>query len=310
MKNASDINRIIQSLKHIGDDILDYPSYNVGAAFEKTDRQINKLERKTRTIVYFSRIASVFFIPLLITSLILGHLYWKQDNHPSAAIYHTVTSAPGLITQLELPDNSKVWLNSGSTIRYPSHFDKKERNVFLTGEGYFDVESDKKNPFIVHTNNIKIKSYGTQFNVNSYMEDEIFETVLVEGKIDVIVNNKIVQLKPNELVSYKKSGGLPVISKIQVDEKIAWKDGKLIFRNSTLEDVLKVLSRRYNLDIILHRETSTDYKFRASFSNETITQILNYLKLAAPIEWSFNELEQNEDSSYTRQKIDLWLRRK
>jgi ferric-dicitrate binding protein FerR (iron transport regulator) len=98
------------------------------------------------------------------------------------------------------------------------------------------------------------------------------------------------------------------VSQINTDLKTSWKDGRLIFRNATLEEVIAKLSRRYNVDIVLHKQTNKKYKFRASFTNETITQILSYLKLAAPIEWKFTETEQKGDASFKQQQIHLWIK--
>lgn len=98
----------------------------------------------------------------------------------------------------------------------------------------------------------------------------------------------------------------PVLSVLK--RKQLGKMGKLVFRNATLEEVVKKLSRRYNIDIVLHRESQKDYKFRATFSSENITQILDYLRMVAPISWSFADMKQQQDYTYPRQRIDVWLK--
>lgn len=105
-----------------------------------------------------------------------------------------------------------------------------------------------------------------------------------------------------------KSDQKLLIRTVNVEEKTAWKDGRLVFRNTSLDEVIKRLSRRYNVDIVMHRKTDIDYKCRASFSTESVTQILDYLKLVAPIDWKIAETEQLKDSSYPRQRIDIWLK--
>ncbi len=301
----------LQIAKAISDDMAEYQSFDADKAFYKTKKRITKSRRQQLFMKSFSRIAVILVLPLLSSTIILSYLFINKNEVDKEITYHTVTSAPGLITRLELPDKSRVWLNAESSLRYPSHFSEKERTVYLSGEGYFDIESDKASPFFVTIDNqIKVKAYGTKFNVNAYRDDLVMETVLEDGNVDLIINNQSAQLTPGELATFDKVNNKISVLKINTDEKTSWKDGVLIFRNATLEEVLKVLSRRYSVDIKLHKKSSETYRFRAKFTNETITQILSYLKLAAPIEWSFTDIEQNDDSSYTRQKIDLWLKEK
>jgi len=301
----------IKIAKAIDEDIIEYQSLNVVCAYQKTHERIETFSKHQFFKRYFYRIASVLLIPLLLSTGTFSYLYFQQLFSEKEIAFHKVSSAPGLITQLELPDKSKVWLNSGSTLRYPSSFEKDERTVYLEGEGYFEVESDEKNPFYVNIGEYcKVRAYGTKFNVNSYGDDLFSEVVLESGKISFLINNKEVQLEPGEIATYDEESKKVLVKKILTDEKTAWRNGKLIFRNTSLKEVIRSLSRRYNVDIVLHEESTTAYKFRASFSNETISQILNYLKLAAPIEWSFNKVEQNDDSSFVRERIDLWLKDK
>ncbi len=304
------IKYLIQKAKSIENDIQEYQSIDVTHAYQKLQEKMKRSARRGVFLKYFQRVASVLFIPLLLSVCVLA-IYLSYHLSSEEITYYTFKSAPGLVSQLELPDKSKVWLNSGSTLRYPSVFKENERKVYLSGEAYFDIEADKKNPFIVEMGNeLKVKAYGTTFNINSYLEDSISETVLESGAVEMIIKNSFISLKPGEMATYDKADQRVSIKNISTDEKTAWRNGKLIFRNATIEEVTKVLSRRYNVDIILHPENATAYKFRASFSNETIDQILNYLKLAAPIEWSFSDINQKEDASYTRQQINLWLKNK
>lgn len=93
---------------------------------------------------------------------------------------------------------------------------------------------------------------------------------------------------------------------MNLEEKTGWKDGRLVFRNTPLDVVLKKLSKRYNVDIVLHKTSNKEYKYRAAFTTETVEQILNYLKLTAPIEWTVKGLEQNNDATFARERIDVY----
>ncbi|MDR1938123.1 MAG: DUF4974 domain-containing protein [Tannerellaceae bacterium] len=307
--DIENIKEYIQVARTIDDDIREYASYDVEGAYRKVDRRKRRLDRKRVVTAFLLRAAAVLIIPLLASTALLSYLYVKQQASKENITYCTVTSAPGTVTQLCLPDSSKVWLNAGSTLRYPSSFIPGERQVSLSGEGYFEVKSDRSNPFYVSVSEaMRVKAYGTKFNVSSYGDDPAIETVLESGFVDVQFNTQSIRLSPSEQASFDKANKKVAITKVRIDEKTSWKEGKLMFRNATLEEVIKSLSRRYNVDIVLHKETEKTYKFRASFSNETITQVLNYMKLAAPIEWSITETRQRTDSTYELQRIDIRLK--
>lgn len=308
-QDNKDIKEYLRLAKAVNDDICDYDNYNIEGAFMRNQRRIKVFSRRQLFLRYALRIAAVLLIPFIMSTGILSYLYINRLQEDKQISYLEAVSAPGIVTQMELPDKSKVWLNAGSSLRYPSRFAGEERNVYLSGEGYFEVQSDKQHPFYVSVNDgVKVKAHGTKFNVNAYNEDGWMEATLESGLIDVVVNKQSMSLKPNEQAYYNKSERRLIVRPVNVDEKIAWKDGRLIFRNTSLDDVVKQLSRRYNMDIVLHKESDIDYKCRASFSTESITQILDYLKLVAPIEWKIAETKQLQDTSYPRQRIDIWLR--
>lgn len=308
-QNMNEIKKNIIVAKALRDDILDYDNYDIHAAYLKSRKRIRAYERKKIWIVYSRKIAAILLIPLLLSTGILSYLYIEQLNSEKEVTYLELFSAPGIITQTELPDKSKVWLNAGSKLRYPSQFVGNERNVYLSGEGYFEVKADKEHPFFVSVDGgLKIKAHGTKFNVNAYNDDTSVETTLETGLVDVQVKSQAVPLKPNELACFDKINKRMVIKSINVDEKTSWKDGRLVFRNTPLEEVVKQLSRRYNVDIVLHKQSDIDYKCRASFSGESITQVLDYLKLVTPIRWKMTGSRQLQDHSYSRQRIDIWLK--
>lgn len=308
-QDNKDIKECLRLAKAVNDDICDYDNYNIEGAFIRNQKRIIGYSRRQLFVRYVLRIAAVLLIPFIMSTGILSYLYMNRLQEDKQISYLEVVSAPGIITQVELPDKSKVWLNAGSILRYPSRFAGEERNVYLLGEGYFEVQSDKQHPFYVSVNDeVKIKAHGTKFNVNAYNDDAWLEATLESGLIDVLVNKQSISLKPNEQAYYSKSERKLMVRSVNVDEKIAWKDGYLIFRNTSLDDVIKQLSRRYNIDIVLHKKSNIDYKCRASFSTESITQILDYLKLVAPIKWKIAETKQLQDASYPRQRIDIWLR--
>lgn len=300
----------IQYLKQIQaltEDMLDYQAVDVDAAYARVQKRIGKSRTRQPWRRFVSRIAVALLLPLLLSSLLFAYLYVDQRNQLAEASYREVSSAPGTVTRIQLPDHSTVWLNAESTLRYPAVFTGQAREVILSGEGYFTVESDPEHPFYVATTDgLKVKAYGTQFNVNAYVDEPVIEATLAQGKIDVMQAGQTVRLEPHKLAVFHKATGRFTVSPVSLDEKTGWKDGRLVFRNTPLEEVLKKISKRYNTDIVLHKKDNKQYKYRATFTTETVEQILNYLSLTIPVEWSVTAPEQIEDQTFTRRRIDVY----
>jgi Fe2+-dicitrate sensor, membrane component len=287
--------------------------YPVSEGYNNVQQKIKIKSRKRRFIGMLLRVAAVAAIPLLISSLALIAVVLNLQPGEEEIAYMEVTSAPGLISRIELPDNSVVWLNAGSSLRYPDRFYGSTREVELKGEGYFEVESDEKHPFLVaESSGLKIKAHGTRFNMN--VTEKAVETVLEEGKVDILfAENVLHKLNPGEQAIVEKNNKKLSVREVNVYEKIAWKDGKIIFRNAPLNEVFDRLGKRYNVDIVLHDKygLSEKYRSRVTFTDETIIQIFTYLEMAAPIEWTISAPKQNEENTeLTRQRIDVWLKKK
>ncbi len=151
-----------------------------------------------------------------------------------------MTTPRGGQYQLTLPDGTQVWLNAASSITYPTTFIEKNRTVKITGEVYFEVKKNSAKPFRVETRKDKIEVLGTNFNVNSYSEESIIKTSLLQGSVRI--NEKI--LKPGE--AYLNGN----IVKTNIEQDIAWKNGVFDFRNMSVEAALKQLARWYDVDIV------------------------------------------------------------
>lgn len=302
-----DNKKTIEQIKALSEDILEYQSVDVKKGYMRMDKRMQKKQGRRIYMQTISRIAVILLLPLLVSSIVFSYLYMEQKGQLVQVTYNQVSSAPGTVTRLVLPDQSVVWLNSGSSLSYPSVFNSKERDVKLSGEGYFEVQSDRKYPFYVTTDGgVRVMAYGTKFNVNAYDDEPNVEAVLAKGKIDMISQNKTVSLEPEKQALFDKETGEFTVSTVNLEEKIGWKDGRLVFRNTPLDVVLKRLSKRYNVDIVLHKSNDKEYRYRAAFTTETVEQILNYLKLTTPIEWTVKGLEQNNDSSFARGRIDVY----
>lgn len=278
--------------------------------FAMTQKKAKMKKPKVRLLNTLIRVAAVLTLPLLLSTFALLYINRTQQQSLNNISMIEVVSAPGMVSCFNLPDSSRVWLNSGSTLRYPAVFHSAVREVKLVGEGYFEVKSDLQHPFyVIVQNGIKVMAHGTHFNVNAYDGANV-EAVLAKGKINVYTSDQSVhQLSPGERALYNKENGDIQIEKINIYEKTAWKDGKIIFRNASLDEVFKRLEKRYNIDIVLHDKShlSVNYRCRVTFTNETIQQIFSYLEVAAPIKWKISESALQDDSTLFKQRVDVWL---
>jgi len=301
MKNK-DLETSFLKVKALGDDIREMESIDILDAYQRARIKIRNSQKK-KMYNQLMRYAAFLTIPLLMTSLVFGYLYFVESE--GEVKYAEVTSTMGTVTRYELPDHSVVWLNSGTTLRYPTVFKKDNRSVELKGEAYFEVEADRERPFYVHTpKGISVYVYGTKFNVSAYEDDNYIETVLEKGKVNVIVpNHEMITLLPGEQLFYDKQTSQMRREQVDVYGKVAWKEGKMIFRNASLEEILKRLERHFNVDIEFNNHSGKIYNYRATFRKETLTQILDYLAKSANLKWKIQTPEQQEDDTLTKTKI-------
>ncbi|HJF70022.1 MAG TPA: FecR domain-containing protein, partial [Butyricimonas virosa] len=148
---------------------------------------------------------------------------------------------------LTLSDGTRVWLNAETELCYPVQFNGKERVVYLKGEAYFEVAKNKKKPFLVQVDDMSVKVYGTEFNVNTY--DKI-ETVLVTGSVSMNQGGKEVLLKPNQKGVFDQVSGKITVADVDVLAYVSWKNGDFIFRNESLNSIMDKLSRWYGLEVL------------------------------------------------------------
>lgn len=154
----------------------------------------------------------------------------------------------GSHSSIVLADGSKVWINSGSKLRFPSSFGPGERRIKVEGEIYIEVAKDTSRPFYVETPQLTVNVLGTKFNVSAYADDALQSVVLVEGKVNVKANsNEDFVLLPNQ--RFKLSDGISGIDEVNAYDYISWKDGVLQFRGETMKDIIQRLSRYYNVSI-------------------------------------------------------------
>jgi transmembrane sensor len=259
----------------------------------------------------WQKIAAVLLIPLIFGNIIyfgLSSIKRKVINEP---IYNELFAAFGTRSVIKLSDGTSVFLNSGSSLRYPDRFIGNERSVVLKGEAYFEVVSNPDKPFIVETPMINIKAIGTKFNVSVYPDAEEEGVTLVSGKVEVVTTDRNnietkSELEPNQHLSFSKTSGTSTIITTDVSKYISWKDGKLIFRNEPLSEVTNRLSQVFNVEIEIKGDELKNYSYRATFQDESLAEILKLLKISAPIDYLEVRRNPLPDGTFPRKKILIY----
>lgn len=164
-------------------------------------------------------------------------------------VYYTVNIPYGGEYNLVLPDGTRIYLNAGTTLRYPDHFAGGSREIFLSGEAYLEVSRDTSRPFIVRTDDMDVRVLGTVFNVNAYPDGNYVRTTLVEGKVETSCGDERIVMKPGTQVAYDKATRQADYFPVDVRHFISWKDGYYDFRDMTLGELMQIFVRWYDVDV-------------------------------------------------------------
>ena len=266
-------NIIVESLKDEVD--VDREWERLFSSIEK--KTITKMKTRRLFLQYMKYAAAV----VLGIGISLSTLYLtNQENLSTVGNYKLVTSK-GEKSYLQLPDGTKVWLNSCTTLEYAENYGHSNRSIYLDGEAYFEVAKNKDLPFVVKANGIDVKAIGTAFNVSAYMEDSQLTTTLFNGKVAVqpTLTKQEVLLEPNQVAVYDKSRNK--IEVVPYDKKLfaQWRGGFLSFEMMYLQDITKLLERNYNVVFRYKNQVIKKLRFSGSFrNNEDLSEILNVIK--------------------------------
>lgn len=219
-----------------------------------------------------------------------NELIYDSNSRIEELVFHSLKVPYGKRFDIYLSDGTKVYLNSGSSLRYPVKFLKdKPREVFLDGEAFFDVTESEINMFTVNSNGISVEVYGTKFNVRNYPEDYVSDVVLVKGSVGITNNQSddIIKLSPGFKGSVNKENFLVETTKINTKLYTSWIDGEVIFRNESFNQIVKKLERLYNVTIINNHESISKELFNANIDveNEKIEDVLSYFNQIYNIEY-------------------------
>jgi transmembrane sensor len=181
---------------------------------------------------------------------VLAYKHDEQSSNDQKLIYNTIVVPRGGEYRLILADGSKIWMNSASTLRYPTSFSGNERRVYLTGEAYFEVAKNTRMPFIVKTNKTEVQVLGTHFNVMAYDDESNSKTTLLEGAVRVQSAAVVNIIKPGQQAIVDNQGQQKITSDINIDEEIAWKNGLFIFKDTGIKEIMQQAARWYDIDVV------------------------------------------------------------
>lgn len=260
-----------------------------------TQQALKKIKRKSKKnlIAHFKywavRAAAILFIPLIGLLFYQHHFNIKKTEVQQIEI----KTNPGMITSFLLPDSTQVYLNSESTLKYPSSFDDQTRTVVLEGEAYFKVAHNIHKKFVVKTlRQTSIEVHGTQFNVEAYANDENITTTLVKGKVSFhypTKNNTLasISMLPGQRAVFNNKSQNAHLYKTTCQSEVSWINGEIVLDDTSLKDVLRILEKRFNVEFEINNLRIDDYAFTGTFTNQRLERILEYFKVSSNIRWRY-----------------------
>lgn len=284
--------RQLMSLSWHADLLRVVPQLDTEKAWQQVYR---KLQGKTislprRLWMKFQLVAAILIFPLMMT---FGVLYYDavQPAEESVCLVEIRTN-PGMTTQFELPDGSKVHLNSESVLRYPATFAKAGRRVELEGEAYFDVKKEPERPFVVKTpHKTQVEVSGTTFNLEAYESQPEIHATLLTGKISFVftqgATRHALKLNPGHKLIYDVATSGTRISVTNGQAEAAWKDGKIIFDATPLPEALRMLEKRFHVRLNLRNPRLWKEAFTGTFTTQRLERILEVFELSSGIRWRY-----------------------
>lgn len=257
--------------------LLHVPALEAGKNinYQHLSGQIFGVPEKKNSFTLWIRFAAAAVVLMALASSVSIFTYKRVT---STEILCEAIVPLGSQTQIMLPDSSVVVLNSGSVLKYPSSFGGKERNVYLTGEGYFKVAKNKAKTFQVYAGDAKVQVTGTVFNVRSYPEDRQLQVDLIEGGVNVLVGDKFISLKPDEKAIYNRETGKLEHITCDAYKSTLWTTGKLAFVNTSFKDILKEIERKYNVKIrIMSPQAEKEYFTGTINEGMPLQEVFNFI---------------------------------
>lgn len=290
-----------KKLEQLKDNVAGLKSLSGLSQRKSWNKVASQVER--RTIHIFWKVAQ--YAAIIVFAFLLGNILtnpWNKQNEVSG--FAEVKVPLGQMSELTFYDGTKVWLNSGTTLRYKNDFGKKDRNVSVQGEAFFDV-TKSKTPFKVEFKGKEVEVLGTRFNVVAYDDEDISRVTLVEGKVNINAPNgaTVATLTPAQQITIDEVTNKSNISKVETNFYVSWTEGKIVFDEEKLSDISQRLERWYNVDIQFENETIENLKFSGTIlKNKPFDQIVKAFGLLLPVEIEYTHVLGEQDKVMIKQK--------
>ena len=228
----------------------------------------------------------VKYAAIIIAAFFSGNMIKSFTTADKEVLYSEIRAPHGQMSKVVLPDGTKIWLNSGTTIKYPDRFTEEKREVTISGEAYFEVAKMDHKPFLVTTKDLVVEVFGTSFNVSAYIDDDATSVTLVEGKVEIIGTDgkTSARLNPGQLAVKNKKESTISIHNVETSFYKAWIEGRIYFDDQPLNQIAIKLERWFNVNIEFANDNLKSYKFTGTIlKNKPLDQIMQALELLAPI---------------------------
>lgn len=278
---------------------------DVDRAYDLFREKISKPKRKS-FVIQFSKLKVAAFIALLLSIGALTFFILQKKNNNTPVFSQEIMVPNGHQKKIILNDGTTVWLNSASMLKVDDNYGKKNRNVYLEGEGYFEVVHHKNMVFTITTKNYTVRDIGTKFNIKAYTADSIFETAVMDGKISVegrfagndkvstifLTKNAVLKVQHpllQKATTTSSVNSVPIVvvkNSSNINTYNYWKDDMLVFDDLSFKDIAVQLQRKYNVVIVISNDSLNNYHFSGSFNKvRTIENVLNIIQETTPISY-------------------------
>ena len=304
--------------KYMKNDWFDTDSKNEATDMEHMSRLLNKvhhcinLNHKVKRGGFwltFQRIAAVLIIPTLITIAVMSYKHRQVGLIPEEA-WVDIHSPIGARAEFKLPDGTQGWLNFNSSLKYPVNF-LENRTIEINGEVWLDVVHQNADKFKVITPYFNVEVLGTKLNIFAYENETTAKVILEEGKIAIVDKEErlIDNLVPDQQIVYDKLS--KELTKTNIDSKIYtnWRNGLLVFRNVSMNEIVRSLERKYNAEFILHGDSLKSSIFRVTFQDESLEEICKAMAEIGPVKYKIHKQKMLADSSFTKTQVEMWLKK-
>ena len=288
-----DIQRIIEGKQlELGDrELPPFDEYRIYKNIQEAVMQEEKRKnRRIRMPLFFK-----WAVACIIVLFAVGAGYnFYQSRCEANLVYREVCAVRGEKLLVLLPDGSRVWLNADSKLTYPEQFAKYNRDVTLEGEAYFEIAKNKKSPFQVFAENVKIQVTGTCFNVKAYPSDKVIKTTLDEGSINIghiRSRRPMQQIFPGQTAVYeKRSNVIKIKTDRYHDDASSWKGNQLTFRNASQKEVLTTLQRHFDIEIAVKNEKIASFTYNFVCKGNDLNYVLEVMQSITPV--SFKKISE------------------